>query len=76
MIQYLSNGNKAYSKERVEIYGQGRTIVIDNYRKSKYYGFKSSGMRKTQDKGHQELFRLFSNKSEMVGIQLFHLMKL
>ena len=59
MIQYLSNGNKAYSKERVEIYGQGRTIVIDNYRKSKYYGFKSSGMRKTQDKGHQELFRLF-----------------
>ena len=59
MIQYLSNGNKAYSKERVEIYGQGRTIVIDNYRKSKYYGFKSSGMRKTQDKGHQELFQLF-----------------
>ncbi len=59
VINYFSNGNKAYSKERVEIYSQGKTMVIDNFRKSKYYGFKSSGMNKTQDKGHHEQFRRF-----------------
>ena len=59
VINYFSNGSKAYSKERVEIYSQNRTMVIDNFRKSKYYGFKSSGMRKRQDKGHQEQFRRF-----------------
>lgn len=59
VINYFANGSKAYSKERVEIYSQNRTIVIDNFRKSTYFGFKSSGMSKTQDKGHQEQFRLF-----------------
>jgi predicted dehydrogenase len=59
VINYFSNGSKAYSKERIEIYSQNRTIVVDNFRKSAYYGFKSSGMKKTQDKGHFEQFRLF-----------------
>lgn len=59
VINYFSNGSKAYSKERIEIYSQNRTIVVDNFRKSSYYGFKSSGMKKTQDKGHFEQFRLF-----------------
>ena len=59
VINYFSNGSKAYSKERVEVYSQNRTIVVDNFRKSKYYGFKSSGMRKRQDKGHTEQFRRF-----------------
>lgn len=58
-IHYFSNGNKAYSKERVEIYNQGKTIVIDNFRKSKYFGYKSSGLSKMQDKGHKEQFRRF-----------------
>jgi predicted dehydrogenase len=59
VINYFSNGAKAYSKERVEVYSQGRTMVIDNFRKSEYFGFKSSGMSKTQDKGHADQFRLF-----------------
>ncbi len=59
VINYFSNGSKAYSKERIEIYSQNRTIVVDNFRKSEYFGFKSSGMKKTQDKGHFEQFRLF-----------------
>jgi predicted dehydrogenase len=67
VINYFSNGSKAYSKERVEIYSQNRTIIIDNFRRSEYYGFKSSGMKKTQDKGHQEQFRLFMDRLQSGG---------
>jgi len=59
VINYFSNGSKAYSKERVEVYSQNRTMVIDNFRQSKYYGFKGSGMKKSQDKGHHEQFKRF-----------------
>lgn len=67
VINYFANGSKAYSKERIEIYAQNRTIVIDNFRKSKYFGFKSSGMSKTQDKGHQEQFRLLMERIKSGG---------
>ncbi len=59
VINYFANGSKAYSKERIEVYSQNRTAIIDNFRKSKYFGFKGSGMRKGQDKGHAEQFRRF-----------------
>ncbi|MEY4927847.1 MAG: hypothetical protein RI894_2283 [Bacteroidota bacterium] len=59
VINYFSNGSKSYSKERVEIYSQNRTIVMDNFRKSHYYGFKSSGSSSSQDKGHYTQFELF-----------------
>ena len=53
-IQYLSNGNKAVSKERLEIFCGGRVLQIDNFRRMVAYGF--SGFRKLnlwrQDKGH------------------------
>ena len=70
VINYFSNGNKGYSKERIEVYAQGKTIVIDNFRKSEYYGLKSSGIAgifKSQDKGHHEQFRLFLEKLKNGG---------
>lgn len=66
-INYFSNGSKAYSKERVEIYSQNRTMIIDNFRKSKYYGFKSSGMSKRQDKGHYKQFENFIENLKQGG---------
>ncbi|MCC6448199.1 MAG: dehydrogenase, partial [Chitinophagaceae bacterium] len=66
-INYFSNGSKAYSKERIEIYAQNRTIVMDNFRKSYYYGFKASGLSKTQDKGHREQFRLLVDRIKNGG---------
>jgi predicted dehydrogenase len=33
VINYFSNGSKSYAKERIEIYSQGRTLVLDNFRK-------------------------------------------
>lgn len=62
VINYFANGSKAYSKERVEVYSEGRTIVIDNYRKMKCYGFSKSGMSSSQDKGHKSQFDLFLKK--------------
>ncbi len=67
VINYFSNGSKAYSKERVEVYSQNRTMVIDNFRQSKYYGFKSSGMKKSQDKGHHEQFKRFMESVKAGG---------
>lgn len=67
VINYFSNGAKSYAKERIEIFSQNRTIVIDNFRKSEYYGFRSSGMKKTQDKGHREQFRLLVQRLQQGG---------
>jgi predicted dehydrogenase/threonine dehydrogenase-like Zn-dependent dehydrogenase len=70
VINYFSNGNKGYSKERIEVYSQGKTMVIDNFRKSKYYGLKSSGLSgifQNQNKGHHEQFRLFLERLKIGG---------
>src|SRR5690606_23592268 len=67
VINYFANGSKSYSKERIEVYSQNRTIVIDNFRKSYYYGFKSSGLSRSQDKGHYEQFRLFLDRLKNGG---------
>ena len=32
VINYFSNGSKSYSKERIEIYSQERTIIVDNWK--------------------------------------------
>ena len=58
VINYYANGSKAYSKERVEVYSQERTLVMDNWRKLKSYGFKGGGNASSkQDKGHYNQFQ-------------------
>jgi predicted dehydrogenase/threonine dehydrogenase-like Zn-dependent dehydrogenase len=57
VINYFSNGSKSYSKERVEVYSQGRVLVLDNFRKMEGFGFKGfSSMSSKQDKGHKAQF--------------------
>lgn len=57
VINYFSNGSKAYPKERIEIFTQGRTLIIDNFRKLTGYGFKGfSSYRSSIDKGHKSQF--------------------
>lgn len=67
VINYFANGSKAYSKERIEIFSQNRTIIIDNFRKSHYFGFKSSGSSSGQDKGHLTQFKLFVERLQNGG---------
>ncbi|MBX9837502.1 MAG: bi-domain-containing oxidoreductase [Silvanigrellaceae bacterium] len=57
-INYFSNGSKNYSKERVEVYCQERTIAMDNFQSTKAYGFKNFNALKTKlDKGHKTQFQ-------------------
>jgi len=59
VINYFSNGSKGYSKERIEVFHQERTLIMDNWRKLSGYGFKGFKSAKTgQNKGHAEQFKL------------------
>lgn len=58
VVNYFSNGSKAYAKERFEIYAQERTLVIDNWRRLEGFGFKGfSSQRSGLDKGHAAQFQ-------------------
>ena len=71
VINYFSNGSKAYSKERVEAYSQDRTAIMDNFRTTTGYGFKGFTNLKTKlDKGHQEQFRLLNERLKTGGPSL------
>lgn len=59
VINYFANGSKAYSKERIEAYNQGKTLIIDNWRILTGYGVKGFSKKKSKlDKGHKDQFRL------------------
>ena len=73
-IHYFSNGSKKYSKERVEVYNQGRTWVIDNYRLSSGYDVKNFNRLKTKiDKGHNNQFIDFFKLIKQGGLPLIPL---
>ncbi|MBN8588146.1 MAG: bi-domain-containing oxidoreductase [Rhodothermia bacterium] len=62
VINYFSNGNKSYSKERIEVFSDQRVAIMDNFRITEGFGFKGFSKLKTkQDKGHGEQFRRFYN---------------
>ena len=74
VINYFANGSKAYSKERVEVYHQERTLVMDNWRKLTGYGFKNfSSASSGQDKGHQSQFSLLIESITNGGSQIIPL---
>ncbi len=58
VINYFSNGNKGYSKERLEVYFDEKTIIMDNFRKTEAFGLKGFKTIKTKlDKGHKAQFK-------------------
>jgi len=71
VINYFSNGNKAYSKERVEVYSQEKVMVLDNFRVLKGYGTKGFSSLKTKlDKGHKKQFQLLMERAKSGGAAL------
>lgn len=71
VINYFANGSKAYSKERVEIYAQERTLITDNFRITEGFGFKGfSKLKTTIDKGHAAQFRLLAERVKQGGAAL------
>ncbi len=71
VVNYLANGNREVSKERVEVHSQGRTLLLDNFRELRGYGFRSFSTLKTrQDKGHAAQFALFARRAKEHGAAL------
>lgn len=63
VVNYLANGNREVSKERVEVHSQGRTLLLDNFCELRGYGFRSFAKLKTKlDKGHAAQFGLFARR--------------
>ncbi|MFN3474813.1 MAG: bi-domain-containing oxidoreductase, partial [Blastomonas sp.] len=54
-VHYLANGNKAFPKERLEVFCEGRVLQLDNFRKLHGWGWKGfSGQTLwQQDKGQR-----------------------
>ena len=59
VINYFANGSKSYPKERIELFSQEKTLVIDNWRLLTGYGVKGFKKAKSRlDKGHKNQFKL------------------
>ena len=68
VINYFSNGSKKYSKERVEVYSQERTWIVDNYRKTEAFGVNGFRTLKTKmDKGHKNQFHELIQRTQNGG---------
>jgi polar amino acid transport system substrate-binding protein len=58
-IAYLSEGDKALPKERIEIFGGGKSFVIDDFRSATAYenGREKTTRLREQDKGQRDEIR-------------------
>lgn len=60
-IHYFANGNRAFPKERLEIFAAGKILQLDNFRKLKGYGWSGFSTMNLwrQDKGQNALVKAF-----------------
>jgi predicted dehydrogenase len=69
-ISYLANGDRSFSKERIEVFGGGRTAVLDDFRRLDLIrnGSKlTTHSRWKQDKGHRAEWSAFVQAVEQAG---------
>jgi predicted dehydrogenase/threonine dehydrogenase-like Zn-dependent dehydrogenase len=60
-VAYLAGGDKAFPKERVEVFGGGRVAVIDDFKSvTLYCDGKSKTTKGAQRKGHDEEIAAFA----------------
>lgn len=70
-LNYFSNGNKAYDKERIEVFSEGKTLILENWKRLTGYGFGGfSSTSSGQDKGHERQFNLLTQNWEKGGTPL------
>jgi len=78
-IHYLANSSRKLPKERFEVNSDGRTVVIDNFRGVKSFGFKKIKSRKlwSQKKGHRQCIEAFLGavKGEKIELPSFEEIK-
>jgi hypothetical protein len=60
-VAYLAGGDKAFPKERIEVFGGGRVAVIDDFRKVALVAGGRSRTKSTgSGKGHREEVAVFA----------------
>jgi len=73
-VNYFGNGHKAYPKETIEVYSEGRILRLDNFRRLDAWGFSGFRRMKTKlDKGHQAEFDQFIDRIAAGGKPLIPL---
>ncbi|AXG68975.1 scyllo-inositol 2-dehydrogenase (NAD(+)) [Kordia sp. SMS9] len=71
VVNYFANGSKSYSKERLEVFSQEKTLIMDNFIKTRGYGVKGFSKLKTKlDKGHKAQFGQIIEKAKQGSIEL------
>jgi polar amino acid transport system substrate-binding protein len=62
-ISYLASGDGSVSKERLEVFGRGRTAICEDFRKSYFHQSNRCQSKSLfqQDKGHAEEMRRFAD---------------
>lgn len=62
-VHYFANGSKMFPKERLEVFCDGKTMQMDNFRALKGFGFAKKGFKNMrlwrQDKGQSGEVRAF-----------------
>jgi len=59
-INYFANGARSYPKESLSVFGEGRVLHLDNFRRLHGYGCRGANRKSwTQDKGHVAGFHAF-----------------
>lgn len=59
-ISYFANGSKELPKEYLEVYGNGVTAILDDFKELTIYGKKKKRYKQSnQDKGHRHEVRAF-----------------
>ncbi|MCL0077780.1 bi-domain-containing oxidoreductase [Peptococcaceae bacterium] len=60
-VHYFANGHKSFPKERLEVFVEGRILVLDNFKSLIGYGWQGFKKMKllSQDKGHREGIKAF-----------------
>lgn len=68
-VHYFANGSKRFSKERVEVFSEGRILTLDNFQSLKGYGWSGlkTDRRWRQDKGHQAELAAFVQRVQTGG---------
>ena len=58
-LVYLANGDKGLAKERIEISGSGKSVIIDDFRKITIHENNKSTTQVLEGKGHKEEIEAF-----------------
>lgn len=76
-LLYTSLGSPGFGKEYMELYADGKVLVLDDYRALRVYGGSGKGwMASGQDKGHLEELRVFATSLRERGDLPIELMSL